>query len=57
MPLLIETTEANTELGYAGYCGMFEVCEVQVIHHKEFHIVPSLDGIAEARSVVLDGDR
>ncbi|HEY1294881.1 MAG TPA: lipocalin-like domain-containing protein [Chloroflexota bacterium] len=57
-PALLETTAANTAIGFGGYCGTFEVRDGQVVHHMEFN--PSLrfmDGRSEARSVVLDGDR
>jgi hypothetical protein len=56
-PALLQTTEANTPLGYGGYCGTFEVRDGAVIHHVEFHIVPRHNGREEARSVALDGDR
>lgn len=56
-PLLLETTEANAELGLMSYCGTFEVRDGQVIHHVEFHVAPRHNGRVEARSVVLDGDR
>ena len=54
---LLQTTEANTPLGYGGYCGTFEVRDGQAIHHVEFHVVPRHNGRVEARTVVLDGDR
>jgi len=44
-------------LGFAACCGTFEVRDGQVIHKRELHIVPSLSGNVEARSVVLDDDR
>ena len=56
-PALLKTTEANTELGFSGYCGTFEVRDGQVVHHIEFHLSPALDGRSETRSVVLEGDR
>jgi hypothetical protein len=56
-PVLLETTEAGTALGYVGYCGTFEIRDGQAIHCREFDIRANLDGSVEARSVVLDGDR
>jgi hypothetical protein len=56
-PALLQTSEANTRLGYGGYCGTFEVRDGAVIHHIEFHIVPRHNGRVEARSVMLDGDQ
>jgi hypothetical protein len=56
-PVLLDTTEADTPLGCVSYCGPFEVREGQAIHHWELHLVPSLSGRVETRSVVLDGDR
>jgi hypothetical protein len=56
-PVLLETTEADTRLGFIGYCGTFEVRGGQAIHHRELDIRPSLDGREETRSVVLDGER
>jgi hypothetical protein len=56
-PRLVETAAANSPLGFLGYAGTFEVRDGQVIHHSEFHIIPSNDGRVEARTVVLDGDR
>ena len=55
-PALLQTTEADTPLGYGGYCGTFEVRDGQAIHHVEFHVVPRHNGRVEARTVVLDGD-
>jgi hypothetical protein len=54
---LIESTPANTILGYQAYCGTFEVRDGQVVHHREFALVPDLDGRDDVRSAVLDGDR
>jgi hypothetical protein len=56
-PVLLETTEAGTGLGFLGYCGTFEVRDGQAIHHIERHLRPSLDGREETRSVVMDGER
>jgi hypothetical protein len=49
--------EAARALGFTAYCGTFEARDGEVIHHTEFHVMPSLDGSAMARSVALDGDR
>jgi hypothetical protein len=54
---LLETTEANTILGFKAYSGTFEVRDGQVLHHTEFDIVPDLDGRVEARAAILNGDR
>jgi hypothetical protein len=56
-PVLLQTAEANTPLGFAGYCGTFEVRDGQAIHHRDLSVRPSLDGHEETRSVMLDGDR
>jgi Lipocalin-like domain len=56
-PVLSETTEANTPLGFGGYSGTFAVHDGEVVHHTEFHVIPNLNGRVEARSVALDGDR
>jgi hypothetical protein len=56
-PVLAETTEADTALDFAGYCGTFEVRDSQLIHNCEFHVAPGWDGRAEARAFALDGDR
>jgi hypothetical protein len=57
-PVLLDTTEASTALGFTGYCGTFEVRDGQVIHRMEFNYLrPSLNGSVEPRSVTLDGDR
>jgi hypothetical protein len=56
-PALLETTAANTPIGFSGYCGTFEVRDGQVVHHIEFSLSPALDGRSETRSVVLEGDR
>jgi hypothetical protein len=56
-PVLLETTPANTALGFVSYCGTFEVRDGEVLHHMEFAISPSNDGRVEHRSVVLNGDR
>jgi hypothetical protein len=55
--VLAETTEAGTALGFAGYCGTFEVRDGQLIHQCEFHVVPGWDGRVETRAFALDGDR
>jgi hypothetical protein len=55
--VLLETTGADTALGFKAYSGTFEVRDGQVFHQEEFDIVPSLDGRVEARTVMLDGDR
>jgi hypothetical protein len=52
-------------IGFSAYCcdmtrkvgGTFEVCDGQVIHHREFGVLPRISGTAERRSVTLDGDR
>jgi hypothetical protein len=56
-PVLAETTEADTALGFAGYCGTFKVRDGQLIHHTEFHVAPYWDGRVETRAPTLDGDR
>src|SRR5262249_3757634 len=56
-PVLAEPTDADTALGFAGYCGTFEVRDGQLIHHCEFHVAPGWDGRAETRAFALDGDR
>ena len=56
-PVLLETTQADSLLGYRGYSGTFEVRDGQVIHHIEFHVVLRNYGNAETRSVLLEGDR
>jgi hypothetical protein len=56
-PVLLETTEANTPLGFVGYSGTFEVRDGQVVHHAEFHVMPRLNGRVDPLLTVLDGDR
>jgi Lipocalin-like domain len=57
-PVLRETTEANTAIGFIGYCGKFEVRDRQLVNHLEFsYLRPSANGSVETRSVKLDGDR
>jgi hypothetical protein len=56
-PVLLEAMRTNATLGFAGYCGTFEVRDGQVVHHREFGLIPSLDGRVETRPIVLDGDR
>jgi hypothetical protein len=56
-PVLLETTEADTRLGFLSYCGTFEVRDGQAIHFIEFSVRPSLDNSVEARSVCSMGDR
>jgi hypothetical protein len=51
--VLLETAESGTPFGFVGYCGTFEVRDGQPIHHREFHVNPTLNGGVEARSVVL----
>src|SRR6266568_5815569 len=55
--VLLETTEANTAVGFFGYCGTFEVRDGQVVHHIEFGILLEMSGRSSPRTVVLDGDR
>jgi hypothetical protein len=38
------------------YCGTFEVGDGQVVHKREFGILPSMSGNIEPRSVTLDSD-
>jgi hypothetical protein len=47
----------SAALGFSAYCGTFEVRDGQVIHHREFGVLPDMSGTVEPRSVVLDGDR
>jgi hypothetical protein len=56
-PVLLETTEADTALGFTGYCGTFEVRNGEAIHTMEFGVRRSMVGEDGRRSVVLDGDR
>jgi hypothetical protein len=56
-PVLLETAEASSPLGFRCYCGTFEVRDGQVIHHTEFDLLPRLNHRVEARSALLDGDR
>jgi hypothetical protein len=56
-PVLLEAMQANATLGFAGYCGTFEVRDGKVVHRREFGLIPSLDGRVEVRPIALDGDR
>jgi hypothetical protein len=53
--VLVETTEANAQLGMISYCGT-SVRDDHAIHYVEFHVVPRHNGRVEAPTVVLDGD-
>jgi hypothetical protein len=55
--VLVETTEANTPVGFNAYCGTFEVRDGEVRHHMEIGINPSVSGRVEPRSVVREGGR
>jgi hypothetical protein len=55
--VLRKTTEANTAIGFMGYCGTFEILDGEVVRHMEFGIQLGMSGRVEARTVVIDGDR
>jgi hypothetical protein len=55
--VLLETTQANTAVGFFGYCGTFEVRDGGVVHHIEIGILTQMTGQSSFRTVVLDGDR
>src|SRR5689334_2642974 len=55
--VLLETTQANTEVGFFGYCGTFEVRDGGVVHHIEVGILTQMNGQSSCRTVILDGDR
>jgi hypothetical protein len=49
--------DISAAIGFVAYCGTFEVREGQAVQHMEFGVLPSMSGVVEPRSVVLDGDR
>jgi hypothetical protein len=56
-PKVLESPQPLRDLGFGAYCGTFELRSGQVVHNREFGILPSMSGSIEPRSMKLDGDR
>jgi Lipocalin-like domain len=53
----LETTQANTAVGFFGYCGTFEIRDGGVVHHIQVGILTQMSGQSSRRSVIRDGHR
>ena len=53
----LPTAQRMAAVGVWVYCGRFEVADGQVVHKREFGILPTMSGNIEPRSVALESDR